>query len=339
VLGLTHQLKQRGLNVGYGKPLGHSQEEQLSQPFDADVQFVAQMLDISESQLHPTLISLNEGAIAKRLSGEDSQDYRQQLQGYSTLSSDLVLLEGPGNMMEGRLFDLSLLDMAQAVQSAVLLVLRYHSVGFIDELLTAQTILGDRLLGVVVNDIPAQKMEMVETVMVPFLERQGIQILGLLPHSDLLRSVSVGELVNRLGAEVLCCKERMSHMVESLTIGAMNVNSALKYFRKGHNKAVVTGGDRTDLQLAALETSTQCLILTGHISPDPTILSRAEDLEVPILSVDLDTLTTVEIIEQAFGQVELHDTIKAKCVFELMENHLKVDRLLQLLGLDIPVQV
>ena len=74
--------------------------------------------------------------------------------------------------------------------------------------------------------------------------------------------------------------------------------------------AVVTGGDRTDLQLAALETSTHCLILTGHIPPQPLILSRAEDLEIPILTVNLDTLTTVEIVDRAFGHVRLQEPIK-----------------------------
>jgi BioD-like phosphotransacetylase family protein len=118
-------------------------------------------------------------------------------------------------------------------------------------------------------------------------------------------------------------------MVESLAIGAMNVNAALEYFRKGENMAVITGGDRTDLQLAALETSTTCLILTGSISPDPLILGRAEDLEVPILSVNLDTLSTVEIVDQAFGKIRLQEQVKVACIRELMEEHFQIDRLLE----------
>jgi len=113
----------------------------------------------------------------------------------------------------------------------------------------------------------------------------------------------------------------------------MNVNSALEYFRKGRNMAIVTGGDRTDIQLAAFETSTQCLILTGHIPPSATILSRAEDLEIPILSVDLDTLTTVEIIDRAFGQVRLHEPIKIQSVYQMMQKHFNLERLLDKLGL------
>jgi len=43
----------------------------------------------------------------------------------------------------------------------------------------------------------------------------------------------------------------------------MNVNAAMKYFRKRRNMAVVMG-DRGN-PLAALESSTQCLILTGQL--------------------------------------------------------------------------
>jgi BioD-like phosphotransacetylase family protein len=121
-------------------------------------------------------------------------------------------------------------------------------------------------------------------------------------------------------------------MLESLTIGAMNVNAALEYFRQGRNMAVVTGGDRTDLQLAALETSTNCLILTGNMPPDPLILSRAEDLEIPILSVNLDTLSTVEIVNQAFGKVRVQEKIKVDRLQELMATHFDWDRLLDKLA-------
>ena len=38
-----------------------------------------------------------------------------------------------------------------------------------------------------------------------------------------------------------------------MLVGAMSVESALSYFRRKPNKAVITGGDRADIQLAALE--------------------------------------------------------------------------------------
>jgi BioD-like phosphotransacetylase family protein len=99
--------------------------------------------------------------------------------------------------------------------------------------------------------------------------------------------------------------------------------------------AVITGGDRTDLQLAALETSTNCLILTGRVPPQSLILSRAEDLEIPILSVELDTLTTVEIVDRTFGSVRLQEPIKVQCIQQLIQEHFALDRLINKLELSV----
>ncbi len=89
----------------------------------------------------------------------------------------------------------------------------------------------------------------------------------------------------------------------------------------------VTGGDRTDIQLAALETSSHCLILTGQLPPDELVLRRGEDVEVPVLSVDYDTLSTVEIIDRTFGSVRPHEPFKVECVKKLMAQYFDFKRL------------
>lgn len=334
VLGMAHQFQEKGVDIAYGKPLGTNWEPDRKDATDADVQFIAQLLNLPPERLHPTLLALDEPTIKKRILGEDQTDYPKLLaQSLNHQGGNLVLLEGPGNLEEGSLFNLSLPQVADVVDAAVLLVARFHSLLVVGSLLSAKRRVGDRLIGVLINDIPSDRYEEVTTLVKPFLEQQGIPILGMLPRSSLLRSVSVAELVKQLNAEVLCRADRLDLMVENLTIGAMNVSSALRYFQKGNNMAVVTGGDRTDLQLAALETSTHCLILTGHIPPSQTVLSRAEDLEIPILSVDLDTLTTVEIVDQAFGQVRLHEAVKVQCIRQMMAEHFDVDRLMHQLGI------
>ncbi len=334
VLGVAHQLQAKGIDIAYGKPIGTCLNHSGSGVIEEDVQFMSQTLNLAADHLLPMLVPLDEGTITQRIVGADSTDYQQQLSKYQEFSTcDLALLEGAGTLDEGKLFGLSLPQMSQQLNAAVLLVTRFHSALIVDSLLTAKQQLGDHLIGVVINDVPAAQMETVKSQIQPFLESQGIDVLGILPRNDLLRSVSVGELVQQLGAEVLCRGDRMDLMVESLKIGAMNVNSALEYFRKGRNMAIITGGDRTDIQLAALETSTQCLILTGHLPPSSTILSRAEDLEIPILAVDLDTLTTVEIVDRAFGQVRLHEPIKIQSAYQMITKYVDVESLVQRLGL------
>lgn len=242
ILGLSYQLQQQGLDIAYGKPLGNYLGESQTAIVEADVQFVAQLLNLPQNRLLPTILALDEVTIRKRLRNEDRSDYRQLLTQYLQMpGGDLVLLEGAGTLEEGSLFDLSLLQVAEEVDAAILLVTRYKSIFSVETLLSAKKRLGDRLLGVLLNDIPTEQLEVVDTDMRPFLEQQGIPVLGMLPKSDLLRSVSVGELVNQLQAEVLCRPDRLDLLVESLAIGAMNVNAALRYFGQRRNMAVVTG--------------------------------------------------------------------------------------------------
>lgn len=334
-LGMAQQFQARGLDIAYGKPLGTCFSDSHPDGIDEDVRFLAKTLNLPENRLGETLLFLDPQTLEKRLKGTEQTDYAPALvESLQRIGGELMLVEGSATLDQGRLFNLSVPKIAKLVDASVLLVARFHSLLEVGTLLSAQDRLGDRLLGIVLTDIPAELMESTANTLRPFLEQQGIPVFGLLPTSDLLRSVSVGELAQRLNAEVLCRQDRLDLMVESLKIGAMNVNAALKYFSEGRNMAVITGGDRTEIQLAALETSTQCLILTGHVAPTPMILSRAEDLEVPVLSVDLDTLKTVEIIEQTLGQVRLHEPIKVEFMRQLMANHFDIDRLIAALGLE-----
>ena len=44
----------------------------------------------------------------------------------------------------------------------------------------------------------------------------NIEVFGVMPKSPLLRSVTVGELIRRLDAEVICCPEKDQLLVETL---------------------------------------------------------------------------------------------------------------------------
>ncbi|MBE9167917.1 phosphotransacetylase family protein [Pleurocapsales cyanobacterium LEGE 06147] len=335
VLGITRQLTEQGIEVAYGKPLGTCMSNDATGIVEEDVSFLTNTLGLSATRVLAPILYLDNDTICKRLQGKDETDYSQTIQDYvAQAKGDLIVLEGPGTLWEGSLFNLSIADIAEIVDASILLVARYNSLLSVASLLTAKKFLGDRLLGAVINNIPSKELETVENLIKPYLEQQNIPVLGMIPEDKLLNSVSVRELAKRLDAQVLCRQDRLDLMVESLTIGAMNVNAALEYFRQRENMAVVTGSDRTELQLAALETSTNCLILTGHVPPQPLILNRAEDLEIPVLSVDLDTLTTVEIIDRAFGKVPIHEIIKVNCIVDLMTKHFDFNRLTSYLDLE-----
>jgi len=59
---------------------------------------------------------------------------------------------------------------------------------------------------------------------------------------------------------------------------------------------VVVRGDRPDIQMAALSGDTSCLILTGGYLPTQYVEYEATETSVPIVCVDDDTHTTLEIL-------------------------------------------
>ena len=345
VLGLARQLLQRGVAVRYGKPLATSVEalEDAASALpliDDDVAFVGRILGLAQEALLPSVHLLRKQEAHQRLLAgqlEAGAGFEQLQAALACASAGLTLLEAAGSMSEGLLYGLSLPQLARALRAPVVLVHSWQDTCSADPLLQAREQLGGLLADVVLNAVNPDGVNQLREEVEPALERLGIPVLGVMPRSPLLRSVTVEELARRLDATVLCCRDRLDLLVETLSIGAMNVNSAMEFFRRRRNMAVVTGADRTDIQLAALEASTQCLILTGAGDPLPQLISRAEELEVPLLKVEHDTLTTVEVIEATFGHVRLNETVKATYAFRLVEEHCNFERLYTRLGLPVPV--
>ncbi len=344
VLGLARQLIAANKTIRFGKPLATSLEFENHVEgsaskdllIDDDVRFIGETLGLSEKQLIPSLHLLGPASADKRLANSDLEAG----EGFESLKKQLHdpfdgvnILEAAGSLHEGLLYGLSLCQLARGLNAKVILVHLWKDSCSVDALIAAKEQLGDHLIGIVLNAVKPEDVIDLETSVVPSLEDLGFVVFGVMPRSPLLRSVTVSELVRRLEARIICCPERLELMVETLSIGAMSVNSAMEFFRKCRNMAVVTGADRTDIQLAALEASTQCLILTGAGEPLLQLINRAEELEVPLLKVDHDTLSTVEVIEQAFGHVRLHEAVKANYAFRLVEEHCDLDRLFLILGI------
>lgn len=189
------------------------------------------------------------------------------------------------------------------------------------------------MLGVILNHIPDEEQSYVDEQARPFLESKGVRVLGAMPRVPRLSALSVGELKGRLDGKVLTKDFDPDALVETFTVGAMTADAALSRFRRTKNKAVITGGDRTDIQLAALETHTVLLILTGNLQPSPLIIQQAEMLNVPILLVKDNTMETVEIVERAYGKTRLGQPEKLETFMQLMAGNVDIAAIYAAMGL------
>ncbi|AHF99316.1 hypothetical protein HALLA_11040 [Halostagnicola larsenii XH-48] len=319
--------------VGYMKPRGTRLESNVGKTLDEDP-FLARELLGFEAEIHdmepivysPTFI---EQVIRGR---EEPDELRERVQeAYETLASecDRLFVEGGGNLDVGGIIDLTDADVADLLDARVLLVATYESPGDLDRITTAARTFGDRLAGVVFNNVSEAAYDELETDVVPFLDGRGISTYGILPREQTLAGVTVEELADELGATTLVGDDSDSY-VERFTVGAMGAESALSHFRRTKNAAVITGGDRSEIHTAALEApGVRCLVLTGGHRPPGAILGQATEQGLPVLSVQTDTLTTVERAEDIVqsGRTRSRQTVEE--MESLLTEYADVDRILE----------
>jgi hypothetical protein len=323
-VGLGKRFIRDGYRVGYMKPVSTNATRTGGVCIDEDAEFMRQTFNLSEPSGMLAPICLDAADVEAILRG-DRDNFTQRLQeSFARVAEDkdVMILEGGSSLTEGSMFGLPTPEVSQLLGARELVVVKYDTVSVVDDILGSKAVLRTSMMGAVINAVPRPKLDFVHNTVVPFLEQRGVKVYAVLPQERILLSISVRELAQVLGGELLCCAEHIDELVENLMVGAMSVDSALSHFRRKPNKAVITGGDRPDIQLAALETSTKCLILTGNLQPSPIILGRAEEVGVPMILVRKDTLTTVEIIEQFFGKTRFHQEKKIQRFERLLEANL-----------------
>ncbi|WP_277541229.1 phosphotransacetylase family protein [Haloarcula laminariae] len=322
-------------DVGYMKPKGTRLQSAVGKTRDEDPMLARELLDF-DAEIHemepivysPTFVK---EAVRGR---EDPAELRERVvENFEKLSEDrdTMLVEGSDRLETGGIVDLTDADIAEAIDARVLLVCGYTTPADADEVLAAADQLGDRLSGVVFNGVTESAMDELVDDVIPFLEGRGVSVYGALPRVQDLSGITVGDLARSLGADVLTSEAPTNVHVERFTVGAMGGNKALDQFRRTRDAVMISGGDRSEVQTAALEASgIKALLLTGGFRPASAVLGRAEKENVPILLVQSDTRTTIDRVEDVLHSGRTRDAETVTRMQELLGDGVDVNSLLRL---------
>ena len=331
---LLEQFRSAGYGVGYMKPVSVSAVPGEAGAADEDAVLMHRLFDLPEPPEVIAPVLATPRVIDGVLRGTET-DFRGQVrQAYDQIvrNHDVVVLEGVNTWAEGALLHLSAHEVSELLDVPVLLVARYRGTLAADAIISVHRYLQDRLLGVILNQVVPEQIDFVRRTLAPFLQGQGIPVLGVIPDDPKLTAVSVAELAEVLGGTMVV-RGDTSRLVEHLSVGAMGADTALAFFRRLPNKAVITGGDRVDLQIAALDTSTSCLVLTGNVRPSQVVIDRATQRNVPILMVTGDTLSVVQQAEGQFGRMRFGRGDTNARFSRIAANAIDIQQLSQLLQL------
>ena len=329
-IGLGQKLQQLGYKIGYIKPLGTVPVKYGHEVFDEDAIFIKDAIALNDPLriISPFVLSYETQNLL--LEGGMKDAARQVLDAFDALKErDFVLIHGAGDVFEGTSLNIDAVTLAKTMNARVVMVEPWRGDLSIDTIVGAQKLFGGHFCGGIFNKVPQTMVPHVREIVKPFIEKKGIAVYGIFQKDKILDAITVKHLVEVLNGKVLCCEDKLGDFVENFSIGAMDVDSALSYFRRTPNKAVITGAHRTDIQLVALETSTKCIILTGGLQTSDVVIGKAQAKGISVISVETDTFTTVDRIERIMGQTMIREKGKVDRAKEVVSLEFDINRFLK----------
>ena len=335
-VALASIAKDLGKNVGYFKPIGleYSTDEK-GVPLDEDAETMRRILNLKdEADIVCPFVVRKDMFLEQFIKVGVSKVTNKIKKSYNLASEgkEIILIEGPPTLSVGSFFGCPVPKLATDFKAEILLVERFEDDLVIDNVLQARDYCMKwkaKLHGVVLNQVPPAKILKAENVVKPAFEKNGIKVVGIIPEDRTISALTVKEIHEAIGGKILAGKDGMEKTVQTVLIGAMTPESAIRYFRKARNELVITGGDRTDIIFAALEAGVSALILTGNLFPSVKIFPRADDLKVPMILVPFDTYTTLQMVQRIVGRIKPTDNERINRAKKLVKENIDWKQILQ----------
>ena len=328
-IGLMDRARRDGLEVTYFKPMGHSPMKLENAIVDKGAWNICELFELKDPVELICPVVVTQDMIMDNYRGKVEGLQEKILSAFEKVSQgkDLVVVGCDDNFSEGSAFGLSGLRLMGLLNANALFVEKYECRFCVDFLLELKNVVGRPMMGVVFNKVEAIHIEEINEYVSPFLGQREIEVFGSIPNDPLLESIEVRELADRLGADVICGRDNLDALVETFLVGGMQVDKFISHLLKRTAVGVIVGGDRSDIQLAAIENKVRCLILSGDLYPNETIITRAEVKGVPILVARDDTYTVAKEVEATVGDLRLPKREKIDRAIKLMDQAFDFEKL------------
>ena len=334
-LGFIQKLKKEGKKFVYFKPIGVPKGA-FSNKADPDVSFI---LSTVYKPQHPyqliSPVSIPDAYYIDLVDASKREEYMQQIKkAYEEITKDVDYIIIEGNPCVRKFVRVGIDDVSIAQMLGItdlIYVSTDSSDHCIDDFFFTKNYFDYRkmnILGILFNKIEFDYIERIKELTDEHISRYNIPILGIIETSLELFSPRVSEVKEQIGGELIneAASSGLNNLVETYLIGAMNAQAALKYLRQVKKAAFITGGDRADLAVAALDQDVSCLILTGFMQPDLRVITAANEKNIPIILSPSDTYTTMRNLERLRPGIQKDELDK---VLKIIEKAIDWDLLLK----------
>jgi BioD-like phosphotransacetylase family protein len=339
-LGLLSALQRAYPRIGYIKPVGQRFVEIAEQKIDEDTVLMDSVYQLNCPLVDMSPIAVEPDFTRRYLEKSNRDALINKIQAAFdrvAWEKDFVLCEGSGHAGVGAVFDLSNAQVAKILKAKVVIVSRGGIGKPIDEVALNQALFekeGVEIIGVIINKVIPGKIDYVADFARRGLKRKGLDLLGVIPHETILSSPSISSIQEELGAQLLNSDKELHNLVDDVVVGAMGVNNAMRYFRRG--VLLITPGDREDIILAAAASSGPAssarlagIVLTGSLPPSESVLAVIRELSFPVLLAREDSYEVASQVHDLIVKTRPDDTEKIALIRDLIAEHFDVNKVLK----------
>src|SRR3982751_5640015 len=191
-LGLIAALQKHYPRVGYIKPVGQRFVEIAEQKIDEDILLIDSIYQLNCPLGVMSPIAVEPDFTRKYLQSSNRDTLVRKIEeAFDRVAweKDFVLCEGSGHAGVGSVFDLSNAQVAKILDAKVIIVTQGGIGRPIDEVSLNQALFekeGVEIIGVIVNKVLPDKVDYVTEFVRKGLKRKGLELLGVIPHQEIL---------------------------------------------------------------------------------------------------------------------------------------------------------
>jgi phosphate acetyltransferase len=252
---------------------------------------------------------------------------------------DFTVIEGSDFVGEGTAFEFEAnISIAKNLNAPVIIVISGNNKTTAQVINSALTVMRNfemrevQVLAVVANRIKPEQAEDVRELLSAQLTNGTL--LAVIPEEKELKSPTMKEIADNLGATLLFGEQQLSNQVDNIIMGAMQLPNFLKHLKE--NVLIVTPGDRGDIIISALQANLSTsypkvagLVLTGGFEPEEPIRRLIEGLQtvVPIISVKTGSFQSATNIGSIQSRITPDNPKKIQLAINTFDKHVDVQAL------------
>jgi BioD-like phosphotransacetylase family protein len=341
-LGLIAALQKHFPRIGYIKPVGQRFVEIEEQKIDEDSVLMDSVYHLDCPLVDMSPIAVEPAFTRKYLQSANNEALVRKIQNSFdrvAWEKDFVLCEGSGHAGVGSVFDLSNAQVAKILGCKVIIVSQGGIGKPIDEVSLNQALFekeGVEIIGVIINKVHEEKIPEITRFVRSGLKRKGLELLGVLPHEQLLSNPTVDLIREELHAELLNQPPTLDTLVEDVVVGAMGAQNAMRFFKRG--TLLITPGDREDILLAAGATTVPNsdekmagIVLTGGLRPSENVLKALQSLPIPVLLAKADSYQVASKVHNLTVKTRPTDANKIALIRDIVAKHINVKKIIEAL--------